>query len=182
MLLARRGSPLTPDFTPAEELALDLNQGWPLLKGIQVGTATDSVPPTKTAPFIQCILFQYYTLTTINHLYCVMQSHISCCANWWLFYRLNKTVKQLYTWHLKRQIELADVRRIQKLKMKKLHDVLGPWNKKEDTKETGPGNPQTRERDKWFPCTLQAWLEPNILISYCSPSQAWSRHMTQAKK
>ena len=49
--------PPTPDFTPAEELALDLNQGRPVMEGIQGGTATDSVPPTETALFIQGTLF-----------------------------------------------------------------------------------------------------------------------------
>ncbi|KAL7400373.1 hypothetical protein ABVT39_011025 [Epinephelus coioides] len=46
------GAP-TADFTPAEELALDQNRGRPMVEGIQRGTASDSVPPTETALFIQ---------------------------------------------------------------------------------------------------------------------------------
>ncbi|KAJ8286291.1 hypothetical protein GJAV_G00036780 [Gymnothorax javanicus] len=47
------GGPPTAEFTPAEELALDLNRGRPILEGIPGGITTDSVPPSETAPFIQ---------------------------------------------------------------------------------------------------------------------------------
>ncbi|KAF1384028.1 hypothetical protein PFLUV_G00137980 [Perca fluviatilis] len=47
------GGPATPEFTPAEEVALDLNKGRPIIEGIQGGTSTDSVPPTESAHFIQ---------------------------------------------------------------------------------------------------------------------------------
>jgi len=46
------GGPPAPSFTPAEELALDLNQGRPVMEGIQGGTATDCVPPAETALLI----------------------------------------------------------------------------------------------------------------------------------
>ena len=47
------GGPPAPDFTPAEEMALDSNQERPVMEGIQGGTATGSVPPAETALFIQ---------------------------------------------------------------------------------------------------------------------------------
>ena len=46
------GGPPAPGFTPAEELALVLNKGRPVMEGIQGGTATDCVPPTETALLI----------------------------------------------------------------------------------------------------------------------------------
>lgn len=46
------GGPPTQDYTPAEDLALALNKGRPVVEGIQGGTYTDSVPPQESAPFI----------------------------------------------------------------------------------------------------------------------------------
>ena len=56
------GGPATPEFTPAEEVALDLNKGRPIIEGIQGGTSTDSVPPTESAHFIQGRLHYSYTV------------------------------------------------------------------------------------------------------------------------
>ncbi|KAK0143164.1 hypothetical protein N1851_018715 [Merluccius polli] len=47
------GGPPSQDLTPAEELALHLNKGRPVMEGIQGGTVTDSVPATETVHFIQ---------------------------------------------------------------------------------------------------------------------------------
>ncbi|XP_051968774.1 pro-neuregulin-3, membrane-bound isoform-like isoform X3 [Xyrauchen texanus] len=61
------GGPPSPEFTPAEELALDINKGRPVLEGIQGGTATDSVPPMETSPFIHGTLFHYCICNVIKH-------------------------------------------------------------------------------------------------------------------
>ncbi|KAK0151074.1 hypothetical protein N1851_007765 [Merluccius polli] len=48
------GGPPSQAMTPAEELALHLNKGRPVMEGIQGGTViTDSVPATQTVHFIQ---------------------------------------------------------------------------------------------------------------------------------
>ncbi len=58
--LVRGGGPPTQDFPTAEELALDLNKGKPVIEGIQGGTATDSGPARVTGLFIQGTLLPYY--------------------------------------------------------------------------------------------------------------------------
>ena len=50
------GDPPSQDTTPAEELALHLNKGRPVMEGIQGGTVTDSVPASETVRFLQDIL------------------------------------------------------------------------------------------------------------------------------
>ncbi|XP_074538431.1 uncharacterized protein LOC141799884 [Halichoeres trimaculatus] len=47
------GGPPSQALTPAEELALDLNKGRPVMKGIQGGTVTDSVLATERCAFLQ---------------------------------------------------------------------------------------------------------------------------------
>jgi len=62
------GGPPAPSFTPAEELALDLNQGRPVMEGIQGGTATDCSTCRNCPPY-PWYIFQYCTSNTIIHLY-----------------------------------------------------------------------------------------------------------------
>ncbi|KAG1944952.1 retrotransposable element [Pimephales promelas] len=56
------GGPPTANFTPAEELALDLNKGRPVIEGIEGGTASGSIPSSirdhylKVMPNSVCFL------------------------------------------------------------------------------------------------------------------------------
>ncbi|KAM8829050.1 uncharacterized protein AB9W97_004681 isoform 2-T2 [Spinachia spinachia] len=50
--LCGTGGKPAPDITPAEESALAINRGRPVIEGIRGGTATDSVPPAEAAIFI----------------------------------------------------------------------------------------------------------------------------------
>ena len=47
------GGPPTANFTPAEELALDLNKGRPVIEGITGGTASESIPPSIRNDYIK---------------------------------------------------------------------------------------------------------------------------------
>lgn len=80
------GGPPTQDFTPAEELALDLNKGKPVIEGIQGGTATDSGPARDTGLFIQCTLLPYYCawkiLKSIYILLCGLCDFALPCSGW----------------------------------------------------------------------------------------------------
>ena len=74
------GGPPSQDLTPAEELALDLNKGRPVMEGIQGGTVTDSVPATETVCFIQGT----YCSTThneINILHCLTLDFLAVSGN-----------------------------------------------------------------------------------------------------
>ncbi|XDV28108.1 hypothetical protein PO909_031494, partial [Leuciscus waleckii] len=127
------GGPPTQDFTPAEELALDLNKGKPVIEGIQGGTATDSGPARETGLFIQ---LAGNTLTlleppdydspreaTSTAVECTSADDETVSLD---SRRLedpdigqpdkqpgninSQTVRNLYTTHLKRQIELTEVK------------------------------------------------------------------------
>ncbi len=41
-------------FTPAEELALELNKGKPVIEGIERGTASEAMPPSTRSDHIKC--------------------------------------------------------------------------------------------------------------------------------
>ncbi len=79
--------PPTQDFTTAEELALDLNKGKPLIEGIQGGTATDSGPardrywPLHTR-YIIAILLHMENIKI--HIYFVMWTVWLCLTLQWL--------------------------------------------------------------------------------------------------
>ncbi|KAM9500933.1 uncharacterized protein Hap1MRO34_006915 isoform 1-T1 [Clarias gariepinus] len=127
------GGPPTQDFTPAEELALDLNKGKPVIEGIQGGTATDSGPARDTGLFIQLAgntltlldppdydLPREATSTAVE---CTSADDETVSLD---SRRLedpdigqsdkqpgninSQTVRYLYTTHLKRQIELSEVK------------------------------------------------------------------------
>ncbi len=79
------GGPPTQDFTTAEELALDLNKGKPVIEGIQGGTATDSGPARDTGLFIQGTLLPYYcTWKILKSIYilCGLCDFALPCSGW----------------------------------------------------------------------------------------------------
>lgn len=80
------GGPPTQDFTTAEELALDLNKGKPVIEGIQGGTATDSGPARDTGLLIQGTLLPYYCtwkiLKSIYILLCGLCDFALPCSGW----------------------------------------------------------------------------------------------------
>ncbi len=80
------GGPPTQYFTTAEELALDLNKGKPVIEGIQGGTATDSGPARDTGLFIQGTLLPYYCtwkiLKSIYILLCGLCDFALPCSGW----------------------------------------------------------------------------------------------------
>lgn len=86
------GGPPTQDLTTAEELALELNKGKPVMEGTQWGTATDSGPARETGLFIQGTLLPYYcTWKTIKYLDFVMWTV-------WLCLTLQCLVTHLHFW------------------------------------------------------------------------------------
>lgn len=80
------GGPPTQDFTTAEELALDLNKGKPVIEGIQGGTATASGPARDTGLLIQGTLLPYYCtwkiLKSIYILLCGLCDFALPCSGW----------------------------------------------------------------------------------------------------
>ncbi|XP_042619684.1 uncharacterized protein LOC109089446 isoform X2 [Cyprinus carpio] len=138
------GGPPTQDFTTAEELALDLNKGKPVIEGIQGGTATDSGPARDTGLFIQV---DGNTLTLLeppdyNSSREATSTAAECTSADDETVSLDsrrledpdigqpdkqprnissQTVRYLYTTHLKRQIELTEVKI--DVKKRKLQDM-----------------------------------------------------------
>ncbi|KAK0131304.1 hypothetical protein N1851_033990 [Merluccius polli] len=105
------------DMTPAEELALHLNKGRPVMEGIQGGTVTDSVPAIETVRFIQV---SGNTLTLLEPPEDDLGEGTSAAAECTFAdeetvsldsrrLETSQTVRTLYAKHLERQIELADV-------------------------------------------------------------------------
>ncbi|XP_050964045.1 uncharacterized protein LOC127164249 isoform X3 [Labeo rohita] len=117
--------PQTQDFTTAEEL----NKGKPVMEGIQGGTDTDSGPARETD------LFKQVSGNTLTHLEPPVYdpregtSAVECTSDdddddvSLDSRRLenSQTVRPLYTMHLKRQIELAEVKI--KVNKRKLQDM-----------------------------------------------------------
>ncbi|XP_077060455.1 uncharacterized protein LOC143712138 [Siphateles boraxobius] len=127
------GGPPTQDFTTAEELALDLNKGKPVIEGIQGGTSTDSGPASDTGLFIQMagstltLLeppdYDSPRLATSTAVECTSADDETVSLDSRRFEdpdigqpdkqpgNINsQTVIYLYTTHLKRQIELTEVK------------------------------------------------------------------------
>ncbi|KAK2896335.1 hypothetical protein Q8A67_010823 [Cirrhinus molitorella] len=128
------GGPPTQDFTAAEELALELNKGKPVIEGIQGGTATDSGLSRETGLFIQ-VSGNALTLVEPPDYDLPREGTSAASADDdetvtdpdtvqpdKQFGNINsQTVRHVYTTHLKRQIELAEVKI--KLKKTKLQDM-----------------------------------------------------------
>ncbi|XP_048058136.1 uncharacterized protein LOC125275333 isoform X2 [Megalobrama amblycephala] len=150
------GGPPTQDFTTAEELALDLNKGRPVIEGIQGGTATDSGPARDTGLLLQvagntltlleppdynssreatstaaeCTSADDETVSLDSrrledpdigqpdkqpgNIVSIAYSKFTLCTNSAMLTKRcsqsSQTVRYLYTTHLKRQIELTEVK------------------------------------------------------------------------
>ena len=67
--IATGGGPPPESLTPAEELALSLNRGHPLVEGIEGGTSSDVLPQGVREKYVQGILTAIPFLKRYQSLY-----------------------------------------------------------------------------------------------------------------
>ncbi|KAI7796082.1 hypothetical protein IRJ41_013654 [Triplophysa rosa] len=110
------GGPPSQDMTPAEELALHLNKGRPVIEGIQGGPVTDSGECTYAAA--ECTSADEETVSLDSRR---LEDPDAAQSPKQPGNITSQTVRTLYAKHLERQIELADVKIT--LKKRKLQEM-----------------------------------------------------------